>query len=153
MTEKRTLVPSMETIQTTCIPTHIGIMSQTVTEEHQTSELSVLCVKVVLGHKEQGKTHCSAVSVHSLITTKGEHMIDKNLCNKTVDVETPYEIWRTTDHQWEWRVLKKYQKPSKEVMNPYARWFCAVKSPHTNGTWEYGDTYVREVQHIALMVA
>ena len=54
MNEKRTLVPSMETIRTTCIHTHTGIMSLTVIEEHQTSELSVLYVKVVLGHKEQG---------------------------------------------------------------------------------------------------
>lgn len=72
-------------------------------------------------------------------------MTDKNECNKTVDVESPYEIWQTTDNLWEWRVLKKYQKPSKEVTNPYARWMCAVKSPHTYGSWEYGDVYVAEI--------
>lgn len=72
-------------------------------------------------------------------------MIDKNLCNKTVDVETPYEIWETLDGLWEWRVMKKYQKPSKELTNPYARWFCAVKSPHTYDTYDYGDVYVAEI--------
>jgi len=71
---------------------------------------------------------------------------------KTRPVENPYEIWKSPDSTWEWRVLKKWQKPSKEKNNPFARWFCAVKSPHTNGSWEYGDTYAREVQSIAWKV-
>lgn len=70
----------------------------------------------------------------------------KNPCGKTRPVENPYEIYRS--HLlpgWEWRVLKKYQTPEKEKDNPYARWFCAVKSPMTYGSWEYGDTYVRDI--------
>jgi hypothetical protein len=34
---------------------------------------------------------------------------------------------------------------NKEAANPYARWFVAVKSPDTYGSWEYGDTYVSEI--------
>ena len=77
---------------------------------------------------------------------------EKNLMNKTSPVENPYEIWRSPDGTWEWRVLKKWQKPSKEKNNPFSRWFCAVRSPHTYGSWEYGDTYAREVQSVAWKV-
>jgi hypothetical protein len=71
----------------------------------------------------------------------------KNLCGKTRDVENPYEVWVGSGplEGWEWRVLKKWQTPDKECNNPYARWFCAVKSPMTYGSWEYGDTYVKDV--------
>ena len=77
--------------------------------------------------------------------------MEKNLMAKTRPVDNPYEIWtwESPDGVWEWRVLKKWQKPSKEAENPYARWFCAVKSPHTYGSWEYGDTYVRDVKSVA----
>lgn len=74
-----------------------------------------------------------------------------NKCGKTRDVEQPYEIWRNGD--WEWRVLKKYQTPEKEEKNEYARWFCAVKSPMTYGSWEYGDTYVKDVKQYAMLVS
>jgi len=71
----------------------------------------------------------------------------KNECGKTRDVENPYEVWVGSGplEGWEWRVLKKWQSPDKECNNPYARWFCAVKSPMTYGSWEYGDTYVKDV--------
>ena len=36
-------------------------------------------------------------------------MEQKNLCLKERKVEEPYEIWRTPDGSWEWRVLKKWQ--------------------------------------------
>jgi hypothetical protein len=70
----------------------------------------------------------------------------KNTMGKTRKVDNPYEIYRS-DYlpNWEWRVLKKYQSPEKEKENPYARWFCAVKSPMTYGDWEYGDTYVKDI--------
>jgi len=67
----------------------------------------------------------------------------KNPFGKTVKVENPHMIFQMGN--WEWRVLKTYQTPEKETSNPYARWFCAVKSPHTYGDWEYGDVYVSEV--------
>jgi len=75
----------------------------------------------------------------------------KNLCGKTRKVEEPYEVWKTADGSWEWRVLKKYKSPDKEREDPHARWFCAVKSPFTYGEYEYGDTYVCEVKGSAVM--
>jgi hypothetical protein len=73
-----------------------------------------------------------------------------NSCNKTRPVENPYEIWKSPDGTWEWRVLKKYQAPELEKKNPYARWYCAVKSPFTYGEWEYGDTYVNDIVKYAI---
>lgn len=65
---------------------------------------------------------------------------------KTTTVDKPYEVYRSELlPDWEWRVLKKYQKEENEKINPYARWFCAVKSPMTYGAWEYGDVYVSEI--------
>ena len=69
----------------------------------------------------------------------------KNECGKTRDVENPYETWVNREAGWEWRVLKKYQRPDKKAANPYARWFVAVKSPFTHGSYDYGDTYVSDI--------
>ena len=71
----------------------------------------------------------------------------KNECGKTRDVSNPYEIWEGRGQMdgWVWHVLKKGQTPDKEADNPYARWFCAVKSPMTYGEFEYGDCYVSDV--------
>ena len=74
----------------------------------------------------------------------------KNECGKTRDVDNPYEVW-VSNHAdeadcWTWHVLKKYQRPDKEAANPHARWFVAAKSPFTYGSWEYGDTYVSDIQ-------
>ena len=77
----------------------------------------------------------------------------KNECGKTRKVEDPYEVWKSLDGTWEYRVLKKYQAPDKEKTNRYARWFCAVKSPFTYGSWEYGDTYVIDVIGSAVKVS
>jgi hypothetical protein len=60
-------------------------------------------------------------------------------------------VWKNNSG-WEWRVLKKYQTPEKEKGNVYARWFCAVKSPLTQGTYDMGDTYVRDVKDNAFKV-
>jgi hypothetical protein len=77
----------------------------------------------------------------------------KNECGKTRDVENPYETWVNRESGWEWRVLKKYQRPDKEAANPYARWFVAVKSPFTYGSYDYGDTYVSDITSNAQKVA
>jgi len=69
----------------------------------------------------------------------------KNECLKTRDVNDPYEIWQ--NEGWEWRVLKKWQADDAK---PYARWYCAVKSPFTMGSWEYGDVYVAEIKKNAV---
>lgn len=68
----------------------------------------------------------------------------KNPCGKMRKVNEPYEIYRSADG-WEWRVLKKNQNPDKEEQNPYATWFCAVKSPFTHGSYDMGDTYKSSV--------
>ena len=70
----------------------------------------------------------------------------KNPCGKTVSVDEPYEIYKDERSGFEWRVLKKYQMPHKEAENKFARWFCAVKSPMTYGSWEMGDVYARDVK-------
>jgi hypothetical protein len=75
----------------------------------------------------------------------------KNKMGKQRPVDKPYMIF-ANDSGWEWRVLKCYQTPDKEEGNPYARWFCAVKSPFTFGSWEYGDTYVKDVKSEAVCV-
>ena len=67
----------------------------------------------------------------------------KNLCNKERKIDNPYEIWRNDFASWEWRVLKKWQADDNK---PYARWFCAVKSPFTYGDFEYGDVYVSDIK-------
>lgn len=67
----------------------------------------------------------------------------KNEFAKTRKVNDPYEIYRSNDG-WEWRVLKKWQIDDSK---PYARWFCAVKSPFTSG-YDMGDTYVTDVQGV-----
>ena len=65
---------------------------------------------------------------------------------KTRPVSNPYETYVDPALPgWEWRVLKHYQNPIQEEKNPYARVFCAVKSPFTFGSWEYGDTYIKEL--------
>jgi hypothetical protein len=68
-----------------------------------------------------------------------------NPCNKTRSIKDPYERWVSEDG-WEWLVLKKYQTPENEAKNRYARWFCAVKSPFTHGSYEFGDTYCADVK-------
>ena len=68
----------------------------------------------------------------------------KNLCGKTRKTDDPYEIW-TGPRGFEWRVLKKYQNPENEAKNPYARWYCAVKSDMTYDMWEYGDVYAQDI--------
>lgn len=85
----------------------------------------------------------------------------KNACGKTRKVNEPYEVWRN-DSGWEWRVLKKWQAPDKEPTrmtgsdNPKiacARWFCAVKSPMTHGSYDLGDVYVLEVVRNAVRIS
>ena len=64
---------------------------------------------------------------------------------KTRRLDNPYAIY-TNSQGWEWRILKTYQHPDKEKTNQYARWYVAARSPMTHGSWEYGDTYVTEIQ-------
>ncbi len=76
----------------------------------------------------------------------------KNECAKTRPVSNPYEVWKNDRAGWEWRILKRYQAPDKEASNPFARVFCAVKSPFTFGEFEFGDVYLKEIQQNAKKV-
>jgi len=71
-------------------------------------------------------------------------MAAKNPCAKTVTPETAYEVWRSYDGTWTWYVLKKYQNPTNEAKNPFARWYCFVTSPYVPDG-EYGDVYAKEI--------
>ena len=79
-------------------------------------------------------------------------MTTKNECSKTRKLEDPYEVWECRMDMGfgdiiniEYRVLKKYKNPINEAEDPFARWFTAAKSEATFGSWEYGDTYVRDI--------
>lgn len=71
----------------------------------------------------------------------------KNLFAKARTSETPYAIYAG----WgpfgltECRILKTYQLPANEAKNKYARWFLAVKTDMTYGSFDLGDTYKEEV--------
>jgi hypothetical protein len=67
----------------------------------------------------------------------------KNLCGKMRTKDNPYEVWRNL-YGWEWRVLKKWQTPEKEALNPFARWFCWVSSPFCP-QGEMGDVYLSDI--------
>lgn len=41
-------------------------------------------------------------------------------------------------------VLKTYQTPENEKKNQYARWFVAVKTDMTYGSFDMGDSYIKE---------
>lgn len=71
----------------------------------------------------------------------------KNPCAKTRPASDPYEVWRTPDGAWTWRVLKKWQVDDDK---PHARWFCQVTSPICT---ESGDVYVAEIKRYARKVA
>lgn len=75
----------------------------------------------------------------------------KSELSRRIDNNKPIEIWQTPDGSWRWEVYKKYQKPDNEAKNPYARWFCKVKSPFVP-QGELGDVYVREIKSVARMV-
>lgn len=75
----------------------------------------------------------------------------KSELSKRIDEHRPIEVWETPDGSWKWEVYKKYQKPDKESKNPYARWFCKVKSPFVPHG-ELGDVYVREIKSHARQV-
>ena len=77
----------------------------------------------------------------------------KNECGKMRKATEPYEVWKSVDGTWTWKVLKKYKSPEGEAKDPYARWFCSVSSPFTMGTEDMGDVYVREIKSLATKVA
>jgi len=71
----------------------------------------------------------------------------KNLLGRSRTKENPYAIWQGFGAfgDTEVRLLKTYQKPDREQKNPYAKWFVAVRSDHTYGSFDMGDSYISEV--------
>ena len=69
----------------------------------------------------------------------------KNPHGRRVTPENAHEVWQSYDGRWTYWVLKKYQTPEKEEKNPYACWYCWVKSPFTSERGEYGDVYISSV--------
>jgi hypothetical protein len=73
-------------------------------------------------------------------------MSTKNLCGKARKIDAPYAVYKGFGPlgETEVRVLKVYQSREKEKANPYARWFVAVKSDYTYGSFDMGDAYINE---------
>ena len=70
--------------------------------------------------------------------------MSRNTRNKRRTISDPYEKYVAyIDGVGEvtWAVLKHYASPEREKSSPFARVFCAAKSPATGGSWEYGDVY------------
>ena len=70
----------------------------------------------------------------------------KNLLGKSRKTDTPYAIFKGYGPfgNTEMRLLKTYQLPAKEKENQYARWFVAVKTDMTYGSYDMGDSYIKE---------
>ena len=86
------------------------------------------------------------------IKPKPKKKREPNLCKKERKVDNPYEVWKSVDGTWEWRVLSKAQTPSNEARNPYSIWFCGVKSPFTYERYELGSVYAKEVKEMAVKI-
>ena len=71
----------------------------------------------------------------------------KNLLGKSRTKENPYAIWQGFGAfgDTEVRLLKTYQTPANEQKNQYAKWFVAVRSDHTYGSFDMGDSYIRDL--------
>jgi hypothetical protein len=76
-----------------------------------------------------------------------------NPCNKEVKREEAYEVWASPDLLWIWYVLKKWQSPTNEAKNPYARWYCNVVSPMTSERGDTGDVYVADIKSVARKIS
>ena len=70
----------------------------------------------------------------------------KNLLGKSRNTQTPYAIFKGYGPfgETEMRLLKTYSTPLNEAKNPYARWMVAVKSEMTYGSYDMGDSYIKE---------
>lgn len=67
----------------------------------------------------------------------------KNPLGKSRDIENPYATFMNGD--FEIRILKTYKLAKNEKGDENARWYTVARSPMTYGSWEYGDTYRKEV--------
>ena len=76
----------------------------------------------------------------------------KNLFGKSREIKNAYATYRVDNPSngmyFEWKILKTYQVKNNEDKNQYARWFTACKSPMTYDSWEYGDTYIKDIMSV-----
>lgn len=79
----------------------------------------------------------------------------KNLFGKTRKMDQPYAIYAGDGPfgYTECRVLKTYQTAEKEKQNPYARWFVAIKTDATWGSFDMGDSYIKDAKGLLHLVA
>lgn len=64
----------------------------------------------------------------------------KNPAGKMRKLEQPYAQWTDPATGWEYKLLKSWQADNSKE---YARWFVAVRSEYTHGSFELGDEYVQ----------
>ena len=73
-----------------------------------------------------------------------------NKFGKSVKVDKAHATYRVDNPSngmyFEWKVLKTYKVKVNQDKDQYARWFCAVKSPMTYDSWEYGDAYISDIK-------
>jgi hypothetical protein len=74
--------------------------------------------------------------------SKGESKM-KNVAGKTRKLGNAYATWTDPQTGWQYQLLKSYQADNDK---PYGRWFMAVKSPATFGSFELGDSYCHEMR-------
>jgi len=70
----------------------------------------------------------------------------KNLLNKSRPIDDPYATFKREG--WTWNVLRAYKSSLSETKDPYARWFVGVMSPFTHGSYELGDSYIKEILEV-----
>ena len=70
----------------------------------------------------------------------------KNLLGKSRNLQKPYAIWKGQGPfgNTEMCLIKTYQVPANEAKNQYAKWMIAVKSDMTYGSYDMGDSYIRD---------
>jgi hypothetical protein len=64
----------------------------------------------------------------------------KNLAGKARKLDNPYAEWTDPATGRQFKLLKSWQADNSKE---YGRWFMAVKSENTFGSFEYGDEYVK----------
>jgi len=69
---------------------------------------------------------------------------------KTAPIGAPHATYVNEHAGWTWKVLK-VNAPAKGTQAAYATWFVAAKSPMTYGSFEMGDTYIKDVMEYGVL--
>ena len=78
----------------------------------------------------------------------GENQMSTRACYTFTDRQGEFHVYKHHDgypYAHEIRVLKTYKLAKNETGDQHARWYTVAKSPMTYGSWEYGDTYRKDV--------